>query len=482
MAVFDPRERRICIRIVYDGLAGAGKTTNVRQLASLFAAQRTAEVSSPGEIDGRTLYFDWMQIHGGVACGFPLLCQVISVPGQVVLTERRRHLLSTADVIVYVCDSGAAGTQLAREGLAVVDQVSRSRDDPPALLLQANKQDHPDAIGRELVAEHLDRAGGPCIEAIACEGIGVVDTFIAAVRAATRSLQTQSEHAALRIAVRAAETPEEILARLRDIEIDPEWAAELFLEEAARTFLAATGTVEPVAEDAPGPRVDDATAPFPRADVPAGYVWPAHTGRVRLRALADLGPSVVPLDAAGVASTTVSGFRLTTSRRDHFDDADSARQAIVRAARARTQLGALLSPDTVVVLQPANLGETWLWTITPALPRVRDWIATATGAERRSRIEAFAVAIRDLLGCTARHGLPIDASMDDFGVDGSVVRYLGELGEADGDAVPRTLERVRRELSGRSEDEAVFEQVLGQHLERPATASGVPTTAAGSPA
>ena len=62
MAIFDPHEQRLCVRVVYDGLAGAGKTTNLRQLATLFAAQRATEVWSASELAGRTLYFDWMQL------------------------------------------------------------------------------------------------------------------------------------------------------------------------------------------------------------------------------------------------------------------------------------------------------------------------------------------------------------------------------------------------------------------------------------
>ena len=60
MAIFDPVEQRMCVRIVYDGAGGAGKTTNLRSLCNLFATQHTTELFSPGELDGRTLYFDWV--------------------------------------------------------------------------------------------------------------------------------------------------------------------------------------------------------------------------------------------------------------------------------------------------------------------------------------------------------------------------------------------------------------------------------------
>ena len=127
MAIFDPAAQRLCVRVVYDGAASAGKTTNLRQLATLFAARHATEVHSESEVEGRTLYFDWMQIHAGAVAGVPLLCQIISVPGQVALTPRRRHLLSTADVVVYVCDSSGAAVERAREGLRVLEAVVAER-------------------------------------------------------------------------------------------------------------------------------------------------------------------------------------------------------------------------------------------------------------------------------------------------------------------------------------------------------------------
>ena len=66
MAVFDIGQQRMCVRVVFDGLASAGKTTNLRQLADLFATQRTGELFAPAEMDGRTLYFDWLQIAAGI--------------------------------------------------------------------------------------------------------------------------------------------------------------------------------------------------------------------------------------------------------------------------------------------------------------------------------------------------------------------------------------------------------------------------------
>ncbi|MBN9160884.1 MAG: hypothetical protein J0I07_07970 [Myxococcales bacterium] len=237
MAVFDPREQRLCIRIVYDGGAGAGKTTNLHQLARSFAAQRKADVYSPGEVEGRTLYFDWLQIRGGLIGGFPVTSQVVSVPGQVVLTERRRHLLASADAVVYVADSTRSGVARAIEGLALLDELARSRPEPPLLVLQANKQDRPGALRGPELLEALGRKGSPCFEAIACDDVGVVDTMVAAVRAVAQKMGERLEREAVRVPLESMEGAGTVLRRLEQVEVDPEWAAEMALEEVAYSLL-----------------------------------------------------------------------------------------------------------------------------------------------------------------------------------------------------------------------------------------------------
>lgn len=481
MAVFDLRKQRMCIRIVYDGLGGAGKTTNLRQLAALFAAQRTTELYSPAEIDGRTLYFDWMQINGGVVCGFPLLCQVISVPGQVVLTERRRHLLSTADAVVYVSDSARSAVPAAREGLDVLTDVLRQRATAPTFVVQANKQDQAEALqGRELVSA-FGLEDITCVEAIARDGIGVVDTFVAAVRSVARNLQESFDgsRGSFRIPVRPAESPAAVLEKLQGLEVDPEWAAEMCLEEAVAAMLAEgpapaafdlgdltaeRAEVEEAAtpkKAAPGPR----RVPFPRADLPTGYVWPAHTGRTHLNALAEVAETaeMVKVGRDGCAQTEACGFRLTTTTSARFTDPEVARRAIVRAARERTQLEGLLAPETVLALQPEDETTSWLWTIAPALPMLDPWLRELE-SERRPRLERFAAAVADALGYTIRTGVALDTSTASFGVDAGIIRYLGPLAPAVEDTGPTMVATAIAAVP--ASDAHVFTETLERELAR----------------
>lgn len=379
MAVYDLGEQRLCVRVVYDGVAGAGKTTNLRQLCNLFATQRTTELYSPAEQRGRTLYFDWVRISAGVVCGFPLLCQVISVPGQLVLTERRRHLLASADVVVYVCDSAAPSLNRARDGLELLDRVARERGETVPVIVQANKQDQAVAVDGTTVLQSLGRTDLTVVEGIATDGIGVVDTFVTAIRVLARTIQTRSENQGMRVRVQRAESAAEVLKRLEQARVDPEWAAEMVLEEAAAALLFddPTSFAEEAAHDV-APTVNGASekpepttgggAPFPplpTADVPTGFIWPAHTGRTTLRALeSDARLSeAIRLDANGHAEHVVGNYVLRTSLDVRFTGAELARQALVRAARERAQEAA--ASDTVLVLQSARDGSCWLWTVTP---------------------------------------------------------------------------------------------------------------------
>lgn len=435
MAVFDPSEQRLCLRVVYDGAAGAGKTTNIRQLGSLFVAQRITEVVSPAELHGRTLFFDWMQISAGAVCGFPLVCQVLSVPGQAAFTARRQALLESADVVVFVCDSSKKTLERAAEALLVADELVLPTGEALPVVFQANKQDREDAVDGKTLLGATRRPNVHVVEAIASEGIGVVDTFVAAVRTAARAIQARIDVGDFLVPVRRAEDEHELLARLLSVPIDREAAAEMLLEEAAAAFalegvassfdtlalervVGGKGDPPRRATSAAPPATN--VAPLPTGDVPTGYIWPAHTGRAMLRALSlEADVAVGPQRSEHLAGEHV----LTTSLEDRFTDAELARQALVRAARERTQLESLLVPETVLVLQPAPDGSCWLWMVTPRLERIVDWL----GADARTRTDLLGTAIGDAVCVSLRHGVAFTPSIGAFGVQSGTVRYVGPL-------------------------------------------------------
>lgn len=440
MAVFDLELQRVCVRIVYDGPAHAGKTTNVRQLAAMFPSRNGAEVISPSELHGRTLSFDWLQINAGAVAGFPLICQVISVPGQSALTARRRHLLESADVVVYVCDSAPHQVGRAQQNLDLLSRIDRER---PQLVLQANKQDQRDALRGAALAQSLGLEGVHVVEAIAVDGAGVMDTFVSAVRAISRDMQTRLEAGDVRIPVRRADTPDGLLGRMSLEALDPEAAAELLLQEVQASMST------PIVIDRP---VQPETAPseplapvLPSPQVPPGHVWPAHTGRALLESIAGKTPSSSVVDGDRI-TVRVGDYVLSTSQRLRFHEGETARMAIVRAARERSQLGELLPPDTVLVLQPASDDSCWLWTIRRAMESCeRALESDASVPDRLGRATA------ELLRIAVRNQFALDLSTRSFAID-DTVRYVGDLDS--GTDLASSLRGFLGELEGLSARDA----------------------------
>lgn len=191
MAVVDVKANAVVIRIVYDGPPFAGKTTSVRALARSLMRN----VETPAEAEGRTLFFDWLEYTGGLFEGRQIRCQIVSVPGQAELAERRRTLLQTADVVVFVADTGdpEAVERSAQTIREMVEMVQREGEPPVGVIVQANKRDLPTAVPRDDVRAALgdDFAQTALTESVAEVGNGIRETFVLAVRVALDRIRAQ---------------------------------------------------------------------------------------------------------------------------------------------------------------------------------------------------------------------------------------------------------------------------------------------------
>jgi signal recognition particle receptor subunit beta len=194
--LFEPLLRRLVVRVVYDGPAFSGKTTNVAGICRLMPATKRTEVYTPGALKGRTMFFDWLEVDVGVVGKLPVTCQVLSVPGQRARSYRRRPLVHSADAVVYVADSREHVWDETRRVHKLMRRYLRERDEAVPYLVQANKRDADDAMPiASLRAALRLPAYVPLLPATASTGEGVLGTFGAAVKAALRFAQMQlSEH------------------------------------------------------------------------------------------------------------------------------------------------------------------------------------------------------------------------------------------------------------------------------------------------
>lgn len=442
MPVFDTQSRRVVVRVVYDGPAQAGKTTNMQQLCRLFTSLRRGELRSFEERAGRTLYFDWLHLDGGLVGGHPLRCQLVSVPGQAVLSQRRRHLLSKADAVVFVCESTRAGLDMSRRMIESLFDGGVAR---VPLVVQANKQDLPGVLSpAELARELALPAQVPVVGARAHEGTGVREALVLAIRAAANAVQRELIERGLDGLLGAVESCESLYQALRE---DDEREATR-PDPLGRVLALVDGTAvaaQPEAawpvEVAAEPSAWPGEPPLPTESLPAGLVWPAATGRAVLRELLGLTPvrrgDLVGrhgrADGSGTSDSFIleaGGLCLKTSARRAHASLEEGRTALVQLARRKTLLGGLLPPRTVLCLQPDPAGRHWLWTITPWLTTLRTWMERAEAEGDAESLTAalttYAEAAVMTLEAAGGTGLLLDVHPSNFArADGRVV-YLDD--------------------------------------------------------
>jgi signal recognition particle receptor subunit beta len=171
------------LRIVYDGPGLAGKTTNLQQICALVPARRRSEMYTPAALKGRTMFFDWMEVDAPPQGGKKLKVQLITVPGQIQRNYRRRPLIEMADVVVFVCDCTKAQVPDTLRTFARLRNSVKRRSSPVPVIVQANKQDDPEALPVDKLRRRLRLdADVPVISAVAVAGQGVRETLVTAMR------------------------------------------------------------------------------------------------------------------------------------------------------------------------------------------------------------------------------------------------------------------------------------------------------------
>ena len=474
MARLDEATSKIVISAVYDGVAGAGKTTNLHKLCEFFTRRRRSEVVTPAELDGRTLFFDWLQLDAGLVLGRSLRCHLYTVPGQRTLSHRRALILEMADVVIFVSESTPSGIERGRRRFARLSEYLESVGRP--LIVQANKQDSRAALEPEEVLERLGGAPGtPLIGATAVESTGVRETAVLAIRAAADAVQRQILASGVESIMPLSETPEELHARLNaprasvasgsalalldesglealtddEREAEREFADELPTDPACPSLpirlpppLVPAPPPEPIllapeagAETSSEPPF---RAPWPSASVPSGFIWPGTRARELLAGLdfsvavhkSELTGQPGHLDGSGrddLVVYQIGDWCLKTSVRRRYDDADDARAALAHQARAKVSLGHLLLDGTALALAREPSGSYWLWTIAPWRTTLRRAMSDAdSSASLAEALLEYAGAVLASIDMAARRGIVLDVHPSNFASSGSGLAYLDD--------------------------------------------------------
>lgn len=388
MAVIDDKKGVLVVRIVYDGPALSGKTTSLRALARGVSSQMT----TPAETAGRTLYFDWVDYVGGLFDGRQIRCQIISVPGQRDLAERRQRLLETADAVVVVLDTRQHEWDFSRDWVKATLQRCRAKDPPVGLVLQANKRDAADAVPLATIRGEL--AALPpvaLVQSSATTGDGIREAFVLGVRLALDRVRALASAGKLSHARPDDDTPEELLERLRAAESSPteNGAAEplgtAYAGAAAKALERELAPPQPAPSAQPTPSqaappsaefdVDEALF-VPDPAMPGGMIWPPVDGRALLHEVAslDIRPARVGrTDWCGSGS----GFRFHSLGHALFPDLQSARNQLIEWARLHVANTTHLSSGRAVILADAGHGRLRLWQIVRSEATLRERLAAA---------------------------------------------------------------------------------------------------------
>ncbi|MGH0035251.1 MAG: GTP-binding protein [Myxococcota bacterium] len=182
-------------RIVYWGIPGSGKTTNLRTIHSKLRSDNRGELSEvPTRLDP-TVTFESLPIELGEVRGMRTRLQVIAVPGAPEQAPTRKQLLDEIDGVVLVLDGQPdrveANLASVAELRAALADYGRSIDDVP-MVVQLNKNDLADPSRLDSLHRALDLPDAAVFETVATEPGGPLRTLTTISKRVLRVLREQA--------------------------------------------------------------------------------------------------------------------------------------------------------------------------------------------------------------------------------------------------------------------------------------------------
>ncbi|PYV14653.1 MAG: gliding-motility protein MglA [Acidobacteria bacterium] len=177
--------REINCKIVYYGPGLGGKTTNLQHVYDITNAESKGKLITLATETERTLFFDFLPLDLGEIRGFKTRFHLYTVPGQVFYDASRKLILKGVDGVVFVADSQEERLDADLESLAnLKDNLKEQGFDIAKIpyALQLNKRDLPDVVPSGELKKLLLVKGEPTFEAVATQGVGVLDTLKAVAR------------------------------------------------------------------------------------------------------------------------------------------------------------------------------------------------------------------------------------------------------------------------------------------------------------
>lgn len=180
MSFINYNAKEIHCKIVYYGPSLGGKTTNVQWIFEKTNPDRRSELIKLNTENERTLFFDFLPLSVGEIRGFKSRFHLYTVPGQVVYDASRKLILKGLDGVVFVADSQRDRMD---ENLQSIQNLETNLKQQGydikniPLVMQYNKRDLQDVVPVSEMRAALNRWNSPDFEAIANQGVGVMDSL-----------------------------------------------------------------------------------------------------------------------------------------------------------------------------------------------------------------------------------------------------------------------------------------------------------------
>lgn len=198
-------------RILFWGIAGAGKTTNLETIRTKLRSDHRGEIRrEPTRLDP-TVSYEVLPIQLGEVGGVPMCIEIVAVPDGAEQAPTRKQLLDEVSGVVLVVDSSPARMQenvAARDELAAaLESYGRSLAELP-VLVQYNKRDLADDTHIERLHRRIALPSAAVFEAVATEGTGVLQTLTTISKRVVRGLRDRQSAAAAKPAAARESAPE----------------------------------------------------------------------------------------------------------------------------------------------------------------------------------------------------------------------------------------------------------------------------------
>jgi mutual gliding-motility protein MglA len=173
----------------------SGKTTNLQVILAQTSPDSRGRMISLQTQNERTLFFDFLPLALGTLRGFKIRFHLYTVPGQSYYDASRKLILRGVDGIVFVSDSQVARMEANLESFATLrvclEEQGYELDHIP-MVHQFNKRDLPNVCELTEMAKVLNPRGLPAFEAVASNGIGVLETLKGLSKLILRDLKGRS--------------------------------------------------------------------------------------------------------------------------------------------------------------------------------------------------------------------------------------------------------------------------------------------------